>query len=69
MDVGSFPTLALRLTLCAKTFVCPRFPQIIDSIRANVRAKNQRRRTVSSLDRYDRLEEYMVHIICDYATV
>jgi hypothetical protein len=34
--------------------------KIIDSIRANVKAKNQRRRTVSSLDRYDRFEEYMV---------
>ena len=36
------------------------FNDIIDSIRANVKAKNQRRRTVSSLDRYDRFEEYMV---------
>ncbi|GKY93134.1 hypothetical protein MPSEU_000281500 [Mayamaea pseudoterrestris] len=35
------------------------FNEIIDSIRANVKAKNQRRRTVSSLDRYDRFEEYM----------
>jgi hypothetical protein len=35
------------------------FPQIIDSIRANVRAKNQRRRTVNSIGTYDRWEEVM----------
>lgn len=35
------------------------FHEIIDSIRANVRAKNQRRRTVNSIGTYDRWEEAM----------
>ena len=35
------------------------FPEIIESIRANVRAKHQRRRTVNSIGTYDRWEEAM----------
>lgn len=35
------------------------FTEIIDSIRANIRAKNQRRRTVQNLGTYDRWEEAM----------
>lgn len=33
------------------------FQQIIDSIRSNIKVKNQRRRTVNNSDRYDRWEE------------
>jgi hypothetical protein len=35
------------------------FNEIIDSIRANVKAKNQRRRTVNAIGTYDRWEEAM----------
>lgn len=35
------------------------FHEIIESIRANIRAKNQRRRTVNNLGTYDRWEEAM----------
>jgi len=35
------------------------FHEIIDSIRANIRAKNQRRRTINSIGTYDRWEEAM----------
>jgi hypothetical protein len=33
------------------------FPQVIDAIRVNIRAKNQRRRTVNNIGTYDRWEE------------
>jgi hypothetical protein len=35
------------------------FNEIIDAIRANVKAKHQRRRTVSAIGTYDRWEEVM----------
>lgn len=37
-------------------------PEVVDSIRANIRVKNQRRRTVNNLGTYDKLEETLENV-------
>lgn len=37
-------------------------PEVVDSIRANIRVKNQRRRTVNNLGTYDKIEEKLQNV-------